>query len=58
MVARIDIEPEMQRHFHRLADEAQRPEAGIILEALAGYPAADRRYAEVLRERMEPKNLS
>lgn len=53
MVATIAIEPEMQRQFHQLAEEAQRPESEIIREALAAYLAADRRYVEVLRQRLE-----
>lgn len=53
MVATIAIEPEMLRQFHQLAEEAQRPETEIIREALAGYLAADRRYVEVLRQRIE-----
>jgi predicted transcriptional regulator len=53
MVATVVIDPEMQRQFHQLAEEAQRPESEIIREALAGYLAADRRYVEVLRQRIE-----
>jgi len=53
MRATIAIEPEMQCQFHQLAEESQRPEAEIIREALAGYLAADRRYVEVLRQRIE-----
>lgn len=53
MVTTIAIEPEMQRQFHQLAEEAQRPETEIIREALAAYLAADRRYVEVLRQRVE-----
>lgn len=53
MVDTVAIEPEMQRQFHQLAEEVQRPEADIIREALAGYLAADRRYVDVLRQRIE-----
>jgi predicted transcriptional regulator len=53
MVATIAIEPDMQRQFHRLAEETHRPEAEIIKEALSGYLAADRHYVEVLRQRIE-----
>ncbi|NMG16278.1 CopG family ribbon-helix-helix protein [Aromatoleum bremense] len=53
MVTSIVIEPDMQRQFHQLAEEAQRPEDEIIREALAAYLAADRRYVEVLRRRIE-----
>jgi predicted transcriptional regulator len=53
MVDTVVIEPEMQRQFHQLAEEVQRPEAEIIREALAGYLAADRRYVDVLRQRIE-----
>ena len=57
MVDTIVIEPEMQRQFHQLAEEAQRPEAEIIREALAGYLAADRRYVDVLRQRIEAAEI-
>lgn len=52
MVTTIAIEPEMQRQFRQLPEEAQRPETEIICAALAGYLAADRRYVEVLRQRI------
>lgn len=52
MVTTIAIAPEMQRQFHQLAEEAQRPETKIIHEALVGYLAADRRCVEVLRQRI------
>lgn len=53
MVSTIALEPEMQRQFHQLAEETQRPECEIIREALAGYLAADRRYVAVLQQRIE-----
>ena len=46
------IEQGMQRQFHQLAEETYRTEADIIHEALSGYLAADRRYVEVLKQRM------
>lgn len=53
MVATIAIEPDMQRQFHQLAEETNRPESEIIHEALAGYLAADRNYIGILRQRIE-----
>ena len=46
------IEQDMQRQFHKLAEETHRTESEIIREALASYLAADRRYVEVLRQRI------
>lgn len=53
MVSSIALEPDMQRQFHQLSEETLRPETEIIREALAGYLAADQRYVEVLRQRIE-----
>ncbi len=52
MIESLIIEQGMQRQFHRLAEETHRTESEIIHEALAGYLAADRHYAEVLRQRI------
>lgn len=53
MLATIAIKPETQCQFHQLGKESQRLEAEIIREALAGCLADDRRYVEVLRQRIE-----
>jgi predicted transcriptional regulator len=53
MGATIAIEPDMQRQFHQLAEETHRPETEIIREALASYLAADGRYVDILRQRIE-----
>lgn len=53
MVATVAIDPDLQLQLHELAEAVQRPEAEIVREALAGYLAADRRYVEVLGQRVE-----
>ena len=52
MIESMIIEQDMQRQFHKLAEETHRTESEIIREALASYLAADRRYVEVLRQRI------
>lgn len=46
------IEQAMQRQFHQLAEETHRSESDIIHEALSAYLTADRRYIEVLKQRL------
>jgi len=48
----LTLEQGIERQFHQLAEETHRPEAEIIHEALASYLAADRRYVEVLSQRL------
>lgn len=50
------IEQELQRQFHKLAEETHRTESEIIHEALTGYLAADHHYIEVLRQRIAAAN--
>lgn len=50
------IEQELQRQFHKLAEETHRSESEIIHEALTGYLAADHHYIEVLRQRIAAAN--
>ena len=48
----LTLEQNIERQFHQLAEEMHRPETEIIHEALASYLAADRRYVEVLSQRL------
>lgn len=50
------IEQELQRQFHKLAEETHRSESEIIHEALTGYLAADHHYIEVLKQRIAAAN--
>jgi predicted transcriptional regulator len=51
-MASLIIEQGVQRQFHQLAEEMHRSESDIIHEALSGYLAADRRYVEILKQRV------
>lgn len=48
----VVVAPEVLDRFHELAEATHRSEEEIINEALTGYLAADRRYAEILAERV------
>jgi predicted transcriptional regulator len=57
MNAPLIIEQEIQQQFHQLAEETKRTGSEIIHEALVGYPAADRHYVEVLKQRIAAADL-
>lgn len=48
----IVVAPELLDRFHELAKATHRSETEIINEALTGYLTADRRYVEILAERI------
>ncbi len=48
----VVVTPEVLDRFHELAEATHRSEAEIINEALTGYLAADRRYADILAKRV------
>ena len=48
----IVVAREVLDRFHELAEATHRSETEIINEALTGYLAADRRYAETLAARI------
>lgn len=48
----VIIASEIQQQFMQLAILSDRTDSDIIHEALVGYLAADRRYVEVLQERI------
>lgn len=48
----VVVAPEVLDRFHELAEATHRSETEIINEALTGYLAADRRYAEILAARV------
>ncbi len=48
----VVVAPEVLDRFHELAEATNRTEEEIINEALTGYLAADRRYAEILAARV------
>lgn len=48
----VVVAAEVLDRFHELAEATHRSEEEIINEALTGYLAADRRYAEILAARI------
>ena len=52
MIESVIIKQELQQQLHLLARETHRTESEIIHEALSGYLAADRHYAEALKQRI------
>ena len=48
----LTLEQNIEQQFHRLAEETHRTESEIIHEALVSYLAADRRYIEILSQRL------
>jgi predicted transcriptional regulator len=51
-MSQIVVAREVLDRFHELAEATHRSEAEIINEALTGYLTADRRYVEILAERV------
>lgn len=51
-MSQIVVAPEVLDRFHELAEATHRSETEIINEALTGYLTADRRYIEMLVERI------